>query len=143
MDTLGSNKQHCATPTEVCQQLLKLLSGYKAHMMRLAEEYNLTMMQLHALHSIANGNRTMGKLAHVMHCDASNVTGIIDRLVAMSFVTRQEDPEDRRVKTLLLTARGEAILQRVMDELPVRLGCARLSDDELQTLHATIQKLDT
>lgn len=129
------------TPETACQGLLDLLKQFKAHMGQVAEKYGLTTMQLHALHAIADGHVTMGKVAQTMHCDASNVTGIIDRLTALEFVTRQEDPRDRRVKALQLTPRGKAILEHVLAELPERLGCARLNQQELNSLHATILKL--
>jgi DNA-binding MarR family transcriptional regulator len=129
------------TPEAVCQELLGLLKKFKSHMATIAESHGLTTMQLHALHAIAEGYATMGKVAQTMHCDASNVTGIIDRLTALKLVTRQEDPRDRRVKTLQLTPHGKAILQQVIDELPVRLGCSRLSGPELSSLHGTIAKL--
>lgn len=129
------------TPTTVCQELLDLLKKFKSHMASIAEAHGLTTMQLHALHAIADGYATMGRVAQTMHCDASNVTGIVDRLTALELVTRQEDPRDRRVKLLQLTPHGEAILQQVVGELPERLGCSRLNEQELTSLHSSISKL--
>jgi len=63
-------------------------------------------MQIHALYAIKHGDVTMGRVAETLHCDASNVTGIVDRLVAGQFITRQEGELDRRTKTLQLTAKG-------------------------------------
>lgn len=108
---------------------------------QIADEHGLTTMQLHALHAIADGYTTMGKVAQTMHCDASNVTGIVDRLTALELVTRQEDPRDRRVKSLHLTSRGKAILQQVVEELPARLGCSRLNQQDLNALHSSVLKL--
>jgi len=137
--TTGSSAP--VTSATVCQELLDLLKKFKAHMGQVAEKYGLTTMQLHALHAIADGHVTMGKVAQTMHCDASNVTGIIDRLTALEFVIRQEDPRDRRVKSLQLTPRGSAILEHVLAELPERLGCSRLNQQELQSLHVSMTKL--
>lgn len=129
------------TPESVCQELLDLLKKFKAQMGQVAEKHGLTTMQLHALHAVADGHITMGKVAQTMHCDASNVTGIVDRLTALGFVTRQEDPRDRRVKSLQLTPHGTAILHEVVAELPERLGCSRLNQQELISLHSSILKL--
>jgi DNA-binding MarR family transcriptional regulator len=49
----------------------------------------------------------MRELAAWLACDASNVTGIVDGLERRGLVTRQSDPDDRRVKHLVLTAEGE------------------------------------
>jgi DNA-binding MarR family transcriptional regulator len=131
------------TSTTVCQELLSLLKQFKAYMGQVAEKHGLTTMQLHALHAIADGHTTMGKVAQTMHCDASNVTGIVDRLTALQLVIRQEDPRDRRVKSLQLTPQGNTILQEVIAELPERLGCSRLNQQELNSLHSSVLKLIT
>lgn len=83
----------------------------------------------------------MGAVARALHCDASNVTGVIDRLVAGQLVTRQESTADRRAKTLQLTAKGEQIVDKVMNQLPAALGCAQLSVSERATFHTLISKL--
>ncbi|UWZ59663.1 MarR family transcriptional regulator [Dactylosporangium aurantiacum] len=49
----------------------------------------------------------MRDLAEWLHCDASNVTGIVDGLERRGLVTRQSSPSDRRVKHLVLTEEGE------------------------------------
>ena len=41
----------------------------------------------------------MSALAHALHCDNSNVTGIVDRLEAAGLVERRAAEHDRRVKT--------------------------------------------
>jgi len=59
----------------------------------------------------------MSWIAVLMHCDASNVTGIIDRLVAMELVERTESPTDRRIKMARLTAKGKQLRAEIMREL--------------------------
>ena len=51
----------------------------------------------------------MHHLAGALHCDTSNVTGIVDRLEDRGLVERRVDPRDRRVKRLVLTEEGEAL----------------------------------
>lgn len=66
----------------------------------------------------------MGALAEHLRCDASNVTGIADRLEARGLVTRAPAPGDRRVKVLTLTPAGERLRVELVDGLvtgsPVR-----------------------
>jgi DNA-binding MarR family transcriptional regulator len=131
------------TSEQVCQDLLGLIGRMKASMVVLAEKYDLTIMQVHALYAISQGDVTMGKVAGTLHCDASNVTGIVDRLVAIKFITRQEGAQDRRTKTLQLTDKGRAAIDDIYSHLPAQLGCARLSDTEREQLHGIVGKLTT
>src|SRR5688572_4683461 len=111
--------------------LLMLLKSLQSNVAMVAEEYGLTIMQLYTMHAIVEEHRTMGKMAQVIRCDASNVTGIIDKLVTMGLVTRQEDPNDRRIKTLQLTADGSHRFEEIMNALPGRLGYSRISQEEM------------
>ena len=49
-------------------------------------------------------------------CDASNVTGVVDKLEARGLVARQPDPQDRRVKMLAVTDAGNEVRRRLLDE---------------------------
>ena len=126
---------------ELCDELLALLGRFKSTMGEVAESHGLTPIQLGALYQINHGFTTMGKVAQKLHCDASNVTGIIDRLTILKLVTRQDDPKDRRVKTLALTAKGHTILDEVLALMPSRLGCDRLSADERVEVFQSVKKL--
>lgn len=58
--------------------------------------------------------RTMGEIAVALHCDRSNVTGIVDGLEERGLVRRTSSPADRRVKLIELTAEGRRIRARLM-----------------------------
>ena len=126
----------------ICQDLLSLLGRFKQEMMHIADERGLTQVQLGALYMIEqHGELAMGKVAHVLHCDPSNVTGIVDRLVAHKLVSRQECPTDRRAKTITLTNDGRDIVREIMKVLPGRMGCDKLTEVERQALHTAVQKI--
>ena len=132
------------TAFTICEDLWRLLKSYKTHMSRIADTYGLTMIQFGALHAISEqqqGQATMGKVAQALHCDASNATGIIDRLTALKFVVRLDNPADRRVKSLLLTPLGVTTLQKILSEMPSALGCERLDRTERQAMHRLVGKL--
>lgn len=85
----------------------------------------------------------MSSLASALGCHASNVTGLVDRLEEQGLVTRQASAEDRRVKQIALTRRGNELreqLHETMFEAPPELG--RLDDDELRSLHQLVQRLE-
>lgn len=111
-------------------------------MAAIAEKHGLTHMQLYVMNSVQHGGVvTMGNVASNMHCDASNITGIIDRLVAQGLVTRRESDQDRRAKLLELTAKGHEIIERITAQLPEQLGCDKLGATERTQLHQLIARL--
>ena len=59
--------------------------------------------------------RPMGELAQHMHCDNSNITGIVDRLEARGLVERRSAKGDRRVKALTITAAGLELRVEVLE----------------------------
>ena len=127
---------------DVCNEMLSLLHTYKVHLNQIAEENGLTPMQLFAMRTISDGNNATGKIAQILHCDASNVTGIMDRLLSLEFATRQEDTRDRRVKTVQLTKKGEAVLQKALASIPERFNCASLTQQEAESFSTIIGKLN-
>lgn len=129
------------SPKQTCDDLFSLLGRVKAVMYKISEPHNLTPVQVAALHTIAHGHVTMGDVAATMNCDASNVTGIIDRLVAQKLVIRRESAADRRTKNLVLTSEGQQIMDNIVAKLPEVLGCQKLNETERLTLHRVIAKL--
>jgi DNA-binding MarR family transcriptional regulator len=84
----------------------------------------------------------MQTLARVMRCDASNVTGIVDRLEERGYIDRQVDPEDRRVRRLVVTDAGRAARKRLEARLTEGFpGCAALSAIERERLEAALTRL--
>jgi MarR family transcriptional regulator, organic hydroperoxide resistance regulator len=63
--------------------------------------------------------RAMGEIAGYLHCDNSNVTGIVDGLEERGLAERQPAPHDRRVKLIALTAAGRRLRARLMKAVEV------------------------
>jgi MarR family transcriptional regulator, organic hydroperoxide resistance regulator len=81
-------------------------------------ELGLTFAQAHALRLLDPDRPSpMNELAELLVCDASNVTGIADRLEARGLVERRTVGADRRVKTLALTPAGVELRARVFDRM--------------------------
>ena len=55
----------------------------------------------------------MSEIAAVLHCDTSNVTGIVDGLEEKGLAPRQPSESDRRVKLIALTAEGRRLRARL------------------------------
>lgn len=126
---------------QVTEDILALLNSLKNTMWEVAEDMGITRVQLFAIYSIHNrGELGMGQVADVLHCDPSNVTGIVDRLVSQELVVRRECAYDRRIKTLSLTEKGRQLAQTLEDAMPMKLGCNCLTPEERLTLHQLIRK---
>lgn len=86
---------------------------------------------------------SMGELAEFMHCDNSNITGLVNRLEAKGFVERRTSTEDRRVKMILLTRKGKAarksVLQAKRQPMP---ALETLSDRDRAQLGSVMRKLN-
>ena len=83
---------------------------------RQASERGLTFPQAFLIRQLGRP-QSMKAVADRMHCDASNLTGIVDRLEARGLVVRRSHSTDRRVKELVLTAAGERLRDQ-LDKLP-------------------------
>ncbi|HSX06296.1 MAG TPA: MarR family transcriptional regulator [Candidatus Saccharimonadia bacterium] len=89
--------------------------------------------------------RSMKELCNTLHCDASNVTGIIDGLEQRGLVERRNDPSDRRIKTLHILPAGKELQQQILDQLVrgSKAFLAPLTDSEMTQFVSIVQKLAT
>jgi DNA-binding MarR family transcriptional regulator len=111
--------------------LLQVAIRTKHGLMKLAEAHDLTVMQLYTL-CLMNVDEPIptNSISCMLYCDASNVTGIVERLFTMGYIIRKEKPEDRRVKMVELTSSGIRLRNRLLEGL---------FDYELPEFHALSQ----
>ena len=94
----------------------------------------LSFSQAHALRLLdPEKPMPMSALAERLFCDASNVTGIADRLEARGLVRRQSAEGDRRVKALTITPKGIELREQVVELMtqPPEAIAALSEDDQL------------
>jgi DNA-binding MarR family transcriptional regulator len=87
--------------------------------------------------------RTMSQMADLLHCDNSNVTGIVDGLEERGLATRTSSEDDRRVKLIALTAEGRRVrarLTRAVEKPPPWL--AGLSAKDQRTLRDLLRRAE-
>ena len=105
--------------------------------------HGLTPNDSRALYTLdRKDGRAIGTLAKQWNCDPSTATWVVDRLERAGLAERRPSPNDRRVKLVVLTAKGAKMidtLEAVFMEPPAAMGA--LSADELATLKATLDKL--
>ena len=95
-------------------------------------ELGISPQQSMAIGTLEPGNPlTMGALAEALHCDNSNITGIVDRLEAAGLAERRPGERDRRVKAVALTEKGERMrieLERRAGEPPPKIAALSAQD---------------
>lgn len=95
--------------------LIQLLLSQRGQLPVLAAALELSPAQCHVLYIIEPGRPVpMKQLAASLSCDASNVTGLVDRLESRGLIRRQPGAADRRVKELELTPTGARLRAELM-----------------------------
>ena len=95
--------------------LVHVARAYKAAADRMAGDFNLSHASAWPMVMIArlgDGVRP-GLVADALGVEAPSLVRIVDQLVATGLVQRQDDPSDRRAKTLHLTAEGRRCAARL------------------------------
>jgi DNA-binding MarR family transcriptional regulator len=104
----------------------------------------LTMPQLKILLLLYRLGDTSGReLAGVLGVSLATLSGMVDRLVAHDLVARHEDPHDRRVRRISLSAAGNEMIGKIITagaEKQARL-LRRLTDAELLVVHDAMQAM--
>ena len=107
-----------------------------------AARHDLTRMQAFVLAQLLSGPKPMRFLAEHLKCEPSNITGLVDRMEARGLVTREPDPEDRRVKRITATDLGRASFDAVWSGLTFAAEpLAALSVDERETLRDLLRRM--
>jgi len=123
--------------------VVELLLSARSWWLSLCAEMDLTPAQAHALRCLDPDRPVpMSTLADALWCDASNVTGIVDKLEARGLIARQAADHDRRIKQLVVTETG----RRLRDRLNARVLAppkviSGLPRDERCRLTAVIRSL--
>jgi DNA-binding MarR family transcriptional regulator len=133
---------HVKYRSTVWRSLIDLLRAQKFWLNAIAEDFDLTPQMAQALNEIPpTGSITMKELATLMWCDASNVTGVVDRLEDRNLVERRPAEHDRRMKCVALTTAGKR-LRRKLDERMSQLppAVAALCDADQRNLGEILER---
>src|SRR5436305_15050892 len=97
---------------DVAEEAWGLLAGlvYPPPFLAVAREFDLRPAAFGALRALEEP-RTMSKLAKLLRCDNSNVSGIFDSLEDRALAVRKPSEVDRRIKVVELSGQGEPPLE--------------------------------
>lgn len=128
---------------EVYRSLRKTYRSLKREFKAITESHGLTWTQFHALYHINVEGVPFNFLSEHLHCHASNLTGLIDRMIEKGIVTREQSQEDRRVWLIKLTEKGQEFKNMLLpiyrDNIEKRFSV--LEQEELDTLYSLLEKL--
>ena len=98
---------------ETWQRMMSLFFARRDHFFAELQRLSLTPPHGHALMTLRQSPARMRDLADSMACDASYVTAVADRLEELGLAERRNAADDRRVRELVLTAKGEQVSQQL------------------------------
>lgn len=106
-----------ADSPDLAEALLEMCCMVEGMRAAASRELELTPQQAQLLTMVTPAELTHGELANRLHCDKTNVTGLVDRLVRRELVRRRPHPEDRRVIKVGLTDQGTELVTRFRKSL--------------------------
>jgi DNA-binding MarR family transcriptional regulator len=133
--------QHLRLEGEVVGLWFEMQARLQGHFTELAEQHGLSAVQAKVLLQLQpDGAVTMRALAGQLQYDASNLTGVVDRLEEMGAVRRRPQPNDRRAKGVVLTAEGQRLRQAFWERLTNKSGpLGSLNSRDLTSLRALLR----
>lgn len=129
-------------PDRLMELLSVSLGAYYGDFTAAAASEQLTAIQAKTLTVLRRGPIAMRRLAETMYCDASNITGIINRLEKRGLVRRETSAADRRVTHLVITPEGEQVTDAIRAKMHLtRAGLERLDAEQCRTLSALLSEV--
>ncbi|MDH6580015.1 MarR family transcriptional regulator [Kitasatospora sp. MAP5-34] len=104
------------TTADLMEAVAAVGTAYFQDFASAAARHGLTPSQAKALKAVQEPV-PMRALAGRLGCDASNVTGIVDRLESLELARREAAASDRRVKIVAITEQGEEILSLIRADM--------------------------
>lgn len=108
----------------------------------------LSVKELHVLEAVsgcaAQGRNTMTQIAGALSIRVSTLTTAVNTLVSKGCLERGEEPGDRRVVRVRLTARGEEAsrLHARFHQRMVESAAGCLEEDEVEILLRSLRRLE-
>jgi DNA-binding MarR family transcriptional regulator len=126
--------------------MLRCMGGRSSEVFRVIDDSGLTFSQMKVLVELETAEedaRTVTALSEELGISAASASRAADGLVRKKLLTRLEDPDDRRVRRLALTAKGRELAERIISARLAGLEdfADSLEPDERQKLEAALDAL--
>jgi DNA-binding MarR family transcriptional regulator len=92
---------------------------------------------------VRHGPLPMSRIGQWLGISKPNMTAIIDKLISDGRVERRQDPKDRRIVEVSLTAEGKRHMQERLRETreQIRARLSTLSPEETDSLYASLENI--
>jgi DNA-binding MarR family transcriptional regulator len=140
---VASALKQSAAPDELWELLIEFSLSQRVWWTEICDGLGLTPTQGLALRLLdPRTPMAMNALAENLVCDASNVTGVVDKLEARGLIERKAAENDRRVKMLAVTDKGRELRKRLfMEAAKAPAPIATLPKDVRQKLSVALRAL--
>jgi DNA-binding MarR family transcriptional regulator len=106
------------TVRDVTVAVRELVLGWDRYRESVAEELGVGTSEVVALGFLCDdGPRTPSEIGHRLNLTSGSVTALIDRLEAAAFVTRSQNPDDRRSLLAAATPAGRHAMQWFLERI--------------------------
>jgi len=130
---------------KVADSLLALMPLYHRYIFKTGPGISgIRMAQYRVLGLLMKtGSLSMSDIARTLYISKPSMTMLADTLTDNGWITRNNDPEDRRVINLTITPKGKKHLQQAFEiyRIDVRALISELDDQELQRLSASLDNI--
>lgn len=125
--------------------LMRVSGEVVAYLENYLSDYNLSQRKFFILILlIRNPNGlNISQLAAKTGVSCASITGLVERMKKAGLVTREEDPNDRRVMIVQITRAGDALLEKVLPDHYNRVSqlMSCLDEQERDTLEELLKKV--
>lgn len=124
----------------------KAIKSYRMYAQKRLKEngFKITIDQWLIIKTILeNPNITQQEIAKNVFKDNASVTRIIEILVKLEYLEKEDNPNDRRKSNLVVTDEGKNIIQQVQDLVLENRKNAldSIATDELETMNLVLKKI--
>jgi len=141
---LGNRVARDVAISEIMQSLRRIFRAIHDYSYEVSDKFGITGPQLWALKTISQDKGlSLGELSERMYLHPSTITGLIDRLEKKGHVERARNQIDRRVVTIQLTSRGEALVRKAPNPIQGKMvyGLKKLRRTELDSIYDSVRQL--
>lgn len=131
-------------PAHVWLVMMKAMRALTRYAAADIEETGLGLSDFGVLEVLLHkGPLPVNTIGPIVDLTPGSISIAVDRLFAKGLVSRVESPEDRRVRTVALTARGKDLIVSAFRKhsLQMKRVFSELSPDELRGLEVALKKV--
>lgn len=137
-------KKETPTPVHTWLVMMKAMHALTRYAMAGLEESGLGLSDFAVLEALLHkGSLPVNVIGPKVNLTPGSISVAVDRLVARGLVSREESPEDRRVRIVALTPRGKGIITPIFKDHAAAIESvfAGLSRDELRQLEQQLKRV--